>query len=237
MWNPVGRNPTWHLSRTFNKKHWQRNFTLRAWVNFISPREALLALQPVRAVKIREQADAWLVCKCNMTITCSEHFKMQRSFLQQKMKKKKKSQDGAYFLQFSISSQPPEYFWKLFWVSACTESAQNLVLHSGFSCNWATIVTVVTVKSCGVHLQDWKKTKKEDRAGASPPGSELKHLITVQLPHNRDWWWVTLLKRKSKWIYSLKNTIVPSQSSGLPCRFLYLSGMNKDAAQDFFRAH
>lgn len=223
MWNPVGRNPTWHLSPTFNKKHWQRNFTLRAWVNFISPRKAVLALQPVRAVKIREQADAWLVCKCNMTITCSEHFKMQRSSLQQR----KKKGDRAYFLQFSISFQPPKYFCKLFSVSACIETAQtrfsNQLHHGSFPCNGATIVTVVTVKSCGEHLRDWKKKRKEEQAGASqPPGSELKHLITVQLLNNREWWRGTSLRWKSKWIHSLKNTIVPSQSGSLLCRLLYL---------------
>lgn len=109
MWNQAGRNPTWHLRHTFNKKHWERNFTLQGWVNFISPHKALLTLQPFRAVKIREQADARLVCKCNMTITCSEHFEMQHSSPQQQ-----KVKTGVYFLLFSIFSHSPGYFCKLF---------------------------------------------------------------------------------------------------------------------------
>lgn len=95
-----------------------------------------------------------------MTITCSEHFKMQRSSLQ----RKKKSQDGAYFfcsflsflLHPSISAS----------CSACTETAQ-IWFYSSFTTALSpaieqqiSIVTVVTVRSCGEHLQDWNKKKK-----------------------------------------------------------------------------
>lgn len=123
MWNPAGRNPTWHLRHTFNKKHWERNFTLQGWVNFISPHKALLTLQPFRAVKIREQADARLVCKCNMTITCSEHFEMQHSSPQQQ--KVKTGFIFCCFLSFLIHPGISASCLILCWHRNCA----NLVLH------------------------------------------------------------------------------------------------------------